>query len=93
MGYPAHWFSTLLSNLLSGKITTSARPPPIYKATTTQISTKPFLPDLEFAVAVYQPILPFLITYVFLFTSFIISLLFYHFSLITAFLFYFYVRL
>eukprot|EP01112_Ceratiomyxa_fruticulosa_P014258 TRINITY_DN4070_c0_g2_i2.p1 TRINITY_DN4070_c0_g2~~TRINITY_DN4070_c0_g2_i2.p1 ORF type:complete len:912 (-),score=197.45 TRINITY_DN4070_c0_g2_i2:22-2757(-) len=62
MGYPAHWFSTLLANLLSGEISTSARPPPVYKSKVSKIWVKPFLPDLELAVAVYQPILPFVIT-------------------------------
>eukprot|EP01112_Ceratiomyxa_fruticulosa_P014260 TRINITY_DN4070_c0_g6_i1.p1 TRINITY_DN4070_c0_g6~~TRINITY_DN4070_c0_g6_i1.p1 ORF type:complete len:625 (+),score=112.32 TRINITY_DN4070_c0_g6_i1:270-1877(+) len=63
MGYPAHWFSTLLATLLTGKITTHARPPPVYKAASkTQMSIKPFLPELEFAVAIYQPLLPFSIT-------------------------------
>jgi len=54
IGYPHHWLATVLDNLLSGKIKTTARPPPnsmnVHYAVAT-ITTVPFLMELEYAVA------------------------------------------
>eukprot|EP01113_Clastostelium_recurvatum_P030106 TRINITY_DN3648_c0_g3_i2.p1 TRINITY_DN3648_c0_g3~~TRINITY_DN3648_c0_g3_i2.p1 ORF type:complete len:1023 (+),score=197.58 TRINITY_DN3648_c0_g3_i2:481-3549(+) len=65
VGYPPHWISSVLAQLLSGSISTRARPPMLdnknldLAPTPTAICTLPFLPDLELALSVYKPILSF----------------------------------
>jgi len=68
IGYPAHWLSGVLDNLLEGKINTTARPPrsdPMkIKETKTAMpaltqSTKPFVAELSTLASMWQSVLPF----------------------------------
>eukprot|EP01112_Ceratiomyxa_fruticulosa_P010107 TRINITY_DN2662_c0_g1_i6.p1 TRINITY_DN2662_c0_g1~~TRINITY_DN2662_c0_g1_i6.p1 ORF type:complete len:904 (-),score=189.72 TRINITY_DN2662_c0_g1_i6:46-2757(-) len=65
IGYPPHWFANFLSQLLSGSINTTVRPPPhlLTKNSLRTVSLQPFLNDLEFAVSLYLPILNFSIPF------------------------------
>ena len=68
VGYPAHWLSRVLDNLLEGKITTTARPPrsdpmkiketKAAMPTLTQ-SVQPFVAELSTLASMWQPALPF----------------------------------
>ncbi len=68
IGYPAHWLGDLLSNLVSGTVSTSARPPtsePISPAEAAKewplkkLCTAPFAVELRILARVFAPILPF----------------------------------
>ena len=67
-GYPAHWLSSVLGNIVSGNISTKARPPrseplkiretkadmPVLKQ-----STAPFIAEMTTLLSMYQVLLPF----------------------------------
>lgn len=68
IGYPAHWLSEVISNLLSGTITTTARPPRSEPLELREIdvaqkplaqSTAPFTAELSTLAAMWQLLLPF----------------------------------
>lgn len=68
MGYPAHWLSTVLHNIVSNTVTTTARPPrtsPLEiaevkaKNPARKISTAPFVPELSTLATLWQHLLPF----------------------------------
>lgn len=68
IGYPAHWLSGVLDNLLSGRITTTARAPRSdslkikeTKASKPRLSQsiKPFVAELSTLASIWQSALPF----------------------------------
>jgi hypothetical protein len=68
IGYPAHWLSEVVSNLLSGTITTTARPPRSEPLEPREIdaarkplaqSVAPFTAELSTLAAMWQLLLPF----------------------------------
>lgn len=68
IGYPAHWLSGVLDNLLEGRIDTTARPPrsdPLKIKETKAImpaltqSVKPFVAELSTLASMWQSALPF----------------------------------
>lgn len=68
IGYPAHWLSNVLSQLLSGSITTKARPPRSQPLTVQELdaqfselrqSIAPFVLELSTLASMWQPVLPF----------------------------------
>ncbi|KAF2494790.1 hypothetical protein BU16DRAFT_540038 [Lophium mytilinum] len=68
IGYPAHWLAAILSNILSGKITTRARPPrscPLNIAETKvnrpirTTTVAPFVADMRTQTAIWLPLMPF----------------------------------
>jgi hypothetical protein len=68
IGYPAHWLSEVISSLLSGTVTTTARPPRCDPLTPQEIdttrkpmtqSTTPFKAELSTHAAMWQLLLPF----------------------------------
>ena len=68
VGYPAHWISTVLDNLLTGKITTKARPPSTDPLAPEEIanemsslkqSTAFFVAELSTLIAMWQSVMPF----------------------------------
>jgi len=68
VGYPAHWLSGVLDNLLKGRIITTARPPrsePLkIKETKTSMpglsqSVQPFVAELSTLASIWQSALPF----------------------------------
>lgn len=68
VGYPAHWIGGVLASILSGEITTRARPPrsvPLkireVKTETSLISqsTRPFVAELSSLLRIWEPVLPF----------------------------------
>jgi hypothetical protein len=68
VGYPAHWLSGVLDNLLGGRINTTARPPRsdplMIKETKARLpaltqSVKPFVAELSTLASMWQPALPF----------------------------------
>jgi len=68
VGYPAHWMSGVLSELLSGKITTAAWPPkseplaiPEVKAAMPEVEQTlyPFVAELTTLASMWHPCLPF----------------------------------
>ncbi|KXS97941.1 hypothetical protein AC578_3388 [Pseudocercospora eumusae] len=68
VGYPSHWLSGIWTEILSGKITTSARPPKTEPLSLKEVktpmpvtdqSTKPFVAELSTLTTLWQPILPF----------------------------------
>jgi hypothetical protein len=68
VGYPAHWLSGVLDNLLEGRINTTARPPrsdPMKIKETKAImpaltqSVKPFVAELSTLASMWQSALPF----------------------------------
>jgi hypothetical protein len=70
IGYPAHWLSEVISNLLSGTVTTTARPPRTEPLKPSEIdatrkpmtqSVAPFTAELSTLVAMWQLLLTFCI--------------------------------
>lgn len=68
IGYPSHWMASILTNLLTNNVTTSARPPskcPIsleevnQRAPAAAFDTSPWLSELRTLVAQFQRLLPF----------------------------------
>ena len=67
-GYPSHWISEVLIQIIENKVTTSARPPQtspldIKEAQTLnplkKLSTAPFVTEMKTLATIFQPILPF----------------------------------
>ena len=67
-GYPSHWNSEVLIQIIENKFTTSARPPQtspldIKEAQTLnplkKLSTAPFVTEMKTLATIFQPILPF----------------------------------
>lgn len=72
VGWPGHWLSSVLDNLLGDNVVTTARPasnlpvnPSVRKANKTEarLHLKPFLPDLETCIATSLSFLPFALSY------------------------------
>ncbi|KAH8665117.1 hypothetical protein BGZ60DRAFT_516386 [Tricladium varicosporioides] len=68
LGYPAHWFSEIFHSIISGSITTTARPPcasPLKASdvhrphATRKLCTSPFRHELATLMRLFEPILPF----------------------------------
>ncbi|CAG8971364.1 hypothetical protein HYALB_00006913 [Hymenoscyphus albidus] len=71
LGYPSHWLSEALTNILTNKVLTTCRPP---RATPTSpqaitrthrekhLNTTPFIAELSVLTQIFSPILPFLLT-------------------------------
>ncbi|KAK8115740.1 hypothetical protein PG984_012242 [Apiospora sp. TS-2023a] len=68
IGYPAHWLSALVNNLLSGQVTTTARAPRRYVLRTRdvdkvypaqKVSVEPWKMELAALISLWQPLLPF----------------------------------
>lgn len=68
VGYPAHWLSSVLSDLLVGSITTRARAPRSDPLSIAEVNTAlterkqsiaPFLTELATLSAIWEPVLPF----------------------------------
>lgn len=68
IGYPAHWLSEVISSILSGTVTTTARPPRSEPLRPQEIdamqkpltqSVAPFTAELSTLAAMWQPLLPF----------------------------------
>lgn len=68
LGYPSHWLSDFLAQILSNNVVTSARPPktcPLDIAESTRdnpmmrLSIAPFVPELTSLSLIFQPFLPF----------------------------------
>ncbi|KAK8085415.1 hypothetical protein PG997_006686 [Apiospora hydei] len=68
LGYPAHWLSTLINNLLGGEVTTTARAPRRYVLTTQdvdkvhpprKVSVKPWTMEFAALISLWQHLLPF----------------------------------
>ncbi|KAK7943594.1 uncharacterized protein PG986_012707 [Apiospora aurea] len=68
LGYPAHWLSTLINNLLGGEVTTTARAPRRYVLKTQdvdkvhpprKVSVKPWTMEFAALISIWQPLLPF----------------------------------
>ena len=67
-GYPSHWISEVLTQIIENKVTTSARPPQtspldIKEAQTLnppkKLSTIPFVTEMKTLATIFQPTLPF----------------------------------
>ncbi|KAI4220875.1 MAG: hypothetical protein LQ349_007983 [Xanthoria aureola] len=68
LGYPAHWLSAALVQILEDEVTTSARPPetsPLSLAearrenSTKRLTTAPFVTEMVIMTAMFLPLLPF----------------------------------
>ena len=68
LGYPAHWLGGFLSSVLSGKITTNARPPrscPLaipelkQQRSVRVMSVSPFVAEMQTQTTIWMPLLPF----------------------------------
>ena len=67
-GYPGHWLSTVLCNILPNSVTTSARPPETASLhideveaprPTIHMTTAPYMAEMSTLTAIHQPLLPF----------------------------------
>ncbi|KAE8445339.1 hypothetical protein EG329_013461 [Mollisiaceae sp. DMI_Dod_QoI] len=68
LGYPSHWMSELLNNIVENKVTTTARPPrtkPLRPADVRReyrsrhLCTSPFAQEMATLARLFQPLLPF----------------------------------
>lgn len=68
IGYPSHWLSGVLLDILQNNVKTTARHPETYSLTVEEVrrrnplkklSTAPFAPEMRALTSVFQPLLPF----------------------------------
>ncbi|KAL8821144.1 MAG: hypothetical protein Q9191_007371 [Dirinaria sp. TL-2023a] len=70
VGYPGHWLSSIVANIIENTVRTSARPPTTIPLEIEEVNRKeplrklemsPFVPEMSTLATLFQPVLPFTI--------------------------------